>query len=327
MVLLAGCVGGFGGGADAPATDESTANAGTTEPTAETTTGTSANDRQGRLNFYVSDEKNAISQFEHVNVTITRIGLHPVWSETDSGSSDGTADDENGTAESEADDRRDEREGWKTYDVDNRTVDLTELQGDNAARLASFDVSNGSYDKVFVYVSEVNATLKDGPSQHVKLPSGKLQITEQFTVDDGESVDFVFDITIVEVGKSGKYILKPVISESGTDVRIDSVDDSDDRNAAEYEYEEGNTAENTSSKAELNASFADAVERGENATLSITRDGSPVADVTVAVNGERVGTTDETGSFTVSVPRNATKLKVTVAADAEAELEVEFESS
>jgi hypothetical protein len=307
MILLAGCAGGIGDGGTAPTTADSTAS-----PTASETDAADggANDAEtsdgrGRLNFYVSDEKNAISQFEHVNVTISRVGLHPV-------EGDGTTAAGNETTAGETNES--DVGGWRTYDVDNRTVDLTKLQGANATKLASFEVEDGTYGKVFVYVSEINATLKDGSSQTVKLPSGRLQITERFTVGSGESVDFVFDVTVVEAGKSGKYVLKPVISESGTDVPIDPVGEAADG---------GEAGENA---AALNASFVGNVTRGENATLSVTRGGSPVANATVAVDGERIGLTDANGTVTVSVPENATTLTVTVVSDGvEAELEVEFD--
>lgn len=42
------------------------------------------------------------------------------------------------------------------------TLDLTELQGANASLVDSFEVPNGTYTKVFLEVSRVNATLKNG---------------------------------------------------------------------------------------------------------------------------------------------------------------------
>ncbi|MEF8842569.1 MAG: hypothetical protein V5A62_13240 [Haloarculaceae archaeon] len=40
------------------------------------------------------------------------------------------------------------------------------------------------------------------------------------TLKSGEEVDFVFDATVFDAGKPGRYVLKPVASESGTDVPI-----------------------------------------------------------------------------------------------------------
>ncbi|SDY46987.1 DUF4382 domain-containing protein [Halobellus clavatus] len=359
LVLLAGCAGGLTGSPDGTTATDSAVQS--------TSDATSA----GTVNFYVSDEQNAIGDFEHLNVTITRVGLKPAGegddeetddvadddadsedadgepvsdenetsstataeTETDDDSTDdadSTEDDADSTEDgddaadddSEAEDSDAESEEWVEYEVENRTVDLTELQGANATQLASFDVPNGSYEKVFVYVSSVNGTLKDGSDQRVKLPSGKLQLNSAFTVGNGEEVDFVFDITAFEAGQSGKYILKPVISESGTDVEIDSVDD-DENESDEREDDDRPTA----AERALNASFTENVTRGENATLSVTRNGSAVANASVSVNAEEVGTTAADGTITIAVPENAEELEVSVSRDElEAEVEIDFES-
>jgi hypothetical protein len=357
LVLLAGCSSGITGPADGTATDETALDGETTAEEIEGETGT--------LNMYISDERNDIDDFEHLNVTITRVGIKPAGDDGDT--EDGDADDtetedvetedadtetedvetedadtetENGTDttepeetetetpdaddEEEADD--DDREGeWIEYEVDNRTVDLTELKGANATRLSSLDVPNGSYEKVFVYVSEVEGTLKDGSDQRVKLPSGKLQLNSGFTVGNGEEIDFVFDITAIKAGNSGKYILKPVVSESGTDVEIDDVDDRDEDEA---EDERDDDEREEESDTELNASFDGDVAAGENVTLRVTSAGEPVSGANVFVGGERVGATDADGTYVIGVPDDAEELEVTVTYEgAEAELEAELEGS
>ena len=357
LVLLAGCSSGLTGSPDGTATEESALDGETTAQEIDGETGT--------VNMYISDEQNAIEDFEHLNVTITRVGVKPAGADSD----DGDADDEDGADADETDDadgnettedtttttsgetetesldeedgadadsdeddaasdqeddadsdeEADEDDGedegdsqWVEYEVDNRTVDLTELKGANATKLSSLEVPNGTYEKVFVYVSDVNGTLKDGTDQRVKLPSGKLQLNSEFTVGDGEEVDFVFDITAIKAGNSGKYILKPVISESGTDVEIEDVDERDD--------------ERDEDGAELNASFDGDVVAGENVTLRVAQDGEPVEGATVFVGDERVGTTDADGTYVIAVPDGAEELEVTVRhEDAEAELEVELD--
>ncbi|WP_311170980.1 DUF4382 domain-containing protein [Halobellus ordinarius] len=385
LVLLAGCSGGITGSPDSPATDSSGTDRTTTE--AGSVQGELDGD-SGTVNLYISDEENAISDFEHLNVTITRVGFkrtadggemedgdESTENETDDSDENETddvddgnetevddeddineteVDDEDDINETEVDDEDDINETdaaddesdeetdkpeadeedesgdgeWVEYEVDNRTVDLTELKGANATKLSSLDVPNGSYEKVFVYVSEVNGTLKDGSDQRVKLPSGKLQLNSEFTVGNGESVDFVFDITAVKAGNSGKYILKPVISESGTDVEIESVDE-DDADDDETDGEDAeDAAEEREERAEsaLNATFSDDVAPGENATLVVTQNGSAVANATVSVDETAVGTTDANGELVVQVPEDAEELEVTVTyEDAETELEVEFE--
>ena len=379
LVLLAGCSSGFTGSSDGT-TAESALDGETTAEEIEGETGT--------VNMYISDEQNAIEDFEHLNVTITRVGMKPAGEETDDGEDaddDSDADDgdvnstdtddgtetttdtnttesvETGTgtpdaqdgsdaedesdgetesdvddaeeaepddadeAAADADDDSDDSDEWVEYAVDNRTVDLTELKGANATKLSSLNVSNGTYDKVFVYVSEVNGTLNDGSDQRVKLPSGKLQLTSEFTVGDGEAVDFVFDITAVKAGNSGKYILKPVISESGTDVEIDDVDErDDDDDERDDDGERGADERDADRNVELNAIFDDDVAAGENATLRVSSDGDPVDGASVFVDDERVGTTDANGTYVIQVPDGAEELEVAVTHEgAETELEVE----
>lgn len=238
LLLLAGCSGGVLPGTDSP-----------------TQTGTAGDGGEvgassGTVHFYVSDEENAISDFEHLNVTVTRVGFQragggddeatesPAGTETrastgaettdgpsDSATPTGTATPstaESPTASEESGD--DGKAGWEEFAVENETVDLTTLQGDNATLVDSFDLEAGSYDTVFIYVGAVEGTLANGERVTVKLPSEKLQLHERFEVGGDEEVEFVFDITVHEAGKSGKYVLSPVASESGTDVPMRKVD-------------------------------------------------------------------------------------------------------
>lgn len=283
LVVLAGCSGvvsqGGGAGTATPATDGPSTDQGYTLNVLSQTGGS----RDG-VNVYVSDEANAIDDFAHLNVSITRVGFQRAG---------------DGDNESEG--------GWVERDVDNRSVDLTRLKGANATRLTTVDAPNGSYDKTFVYVSEVNATLTSGKQVRVKLPSEKLQIQKSFTVGDGESIDFVFDIAVHKAGNSGTYILKPVIGESGTDVPIQSVD-----------YDDGR-------EGDLDVAFLGNVTRGSDATLEVTQNGTAVENATVTIDDEQVGTTDADGRLTVTIP-DAEEVEIEVeSGDAETELELDFE--
>ncbi|PSQ05018.1 hypothetical protein BRC97_10215 [Halobacteriales archaeon QS_6_71_20] len=335
MLVLAGCAGGVPSGstgdADAAAGDG------------------------GTVNFYISDQQNAIDQFEHLNVTITEVTLVRAGSddadeETETAAENETeeADEETDTAEvgnetetaeptetPESDDGDDEDDGERvTYEVDNVTVDLTELQGANASRLDSIPVPNGTYTKVFVEVGSIEGTLEDGSSAEVKLPSNKLRLNKQFTVGDGQEVDFVFDVTVFERGNQG-YVLKPVAGESGTsdEVKIDDVDEDDQRD----EEDDADDADDDADEgaAELNAAFVGDVTAGADATVEATRNGSAVGNATVQVTQEIDGeetvetyATDADGSVTFAVDANATELSVEVTdADEDAELEREFDDA
>jgi hypothetical protein len=292
LVLLAGCTGGVGPAAEEIATPDPT----------DTTGGDTA--AGGTVTFYLSDEANAIDDFEHLNVTVTEIGFQRAGNET-GGEDDATTDGD------DADDADAGGDGWVTASVDDRTVDLTRLQGANATRLTTMDVPHGSYTTVFAHVSSIEATLTTGEEVRVKLPSEKLQIQTRFTVGDGEAVDFVFDITVTKAGNSGKYVLQPVVSESGTGEQVDI-----------REVPDAGQPADAPSPVDLRLAFDGPAVRGESATLVVlTRDGESVPNATVALDDERAGTTDEDGELTVTLP-DADEVTVTVRADGqEARLE------
>lgn len=215
-----------------------------------------------------------------------------------------------------ADSRNDEAETdtntgeWVEYEVAGRTVDLTELRAANASLLSEFGVANGTYTTTVVHVSDVDATLLTGESVDVKLPSETLKITEGFQVENESRVDFVFDIAVHKAGNSGRYILRPVISESGTDVPIDPVDSEADR-------------ERDEEAAGLNATVVSDVSSDGNVTIAVTGEGSPVENATVRVNGESVGTTGADGRMTALIP-DGEELEVGVTHD-DVELELDRE--
>jgi hypothetical protein len=362
LVALAGCTGFAPGGssgatptADTVDTDEPTEptdyDGENTDTDSDGDTGDADTNDAGVVRFYISDEENAISDFRHLNVTISEVGLQQAG---DAGSDDGeepsetTAVDnettavDNGTEVPEDDaadtpenetDEESESGDWVEYDVDDRTFDLTTLQGANASLLDELETPGGSYSKVFVHVEEINATLQNGESVNVKLPSEKLQINQEFTVEANDTVDFVFDITVHKAGNSGKYILTPVISESGPDVPIEDVDDEreeeseDETEKDETEEDETDDSEETSdTETTLNATLVGPAEAGANATVSVSTNGSAVANATVTIDGEAVGVTGETGEVTFTVPEDRAEIEVEIeSGDADAELEIELE--
>ena len=197
-----------------------------------------ATSESGTVDFYVSDQPNDMDDFEHLNVTVTTVRFHLVEENATAGTASETATatespntttptitavkDETETEEAEDDESEDGR--WVTREVNATTVDLTRLRGANATLVERFDLPAGEYDQVRLEVSETEGVLKDGSTTEVKLPSERLKLTQEFTVGDGEEVDFVYDVTVHKVGNSGKYVLRPVASESGTDIPIERVD-------------------------------------------------------------------------------------------------------
>jgi hypothetical protein len=313
-LVLAGCSSAVSPTASPGAAGDATPTAGTQAMTGGT----------GTINFYVSDETNAIGDFESLNVTIEAVSFQRADAGDDSETEEtetearetaepeAEPDDENATETPEptetpgADAEAESEDGWVTRDVNETTVDLTELRGENATMLSRMDVPNGTYTQVRLHVSEVNGTLEDGSTVNVKLPSNRLKLNSEFTVGDGEEVDFVYDATVFEAGNSGKYILKPVASESGTDVPIKSVDRDDE------------------GEGDLGARFVGQVERGQAATVKVTSQGGPVSGATVEVD-DREYQTGIDGTVMFDVPADAEELAVEIEfGDGEAELKRTF---
>ena len=158
---------------------------------------------KGTFALLISDEVNAIGDFQSLSVSISKIGLQ---------------------LEGEAG-------RWIERDPEVEVVDLTLLQGDKAQEIWRGDVPEGQYTKVFIYVSDVSGVLREtGRPVGVKLPSEKLQISKPFKVTSDEVTNFVYDLTVVAAGspQSGiKYILKPQAGQSGADQRFEKIDGKD----------------------------------------------------------------------------------------------------
>jgi len=135
--------------------------------------------------FLISDDVNAIEDFEQLWVHITSIGVQ----------------------------KGGESGNWtEPEDFVPVKVDLKQLIADNATEIWSGNLTPGVYSKVFIHVDNITSV----PAANIKLPSEKLQISKPFEVVDGEVTNFVYDLTIIKAGKSGQYILKPQIAESGS---------------------------------------------------------------------------------------------------------------
>jgi hypothetical protein len=141
----------------------------------------------GNFAFLISDEPNDIGDFESLNITISTVGLQAAGS----------------TKRLE-------------FTPEIKTVDLTELQGEQYQEIWRGNVPAGQYAHVYIYVSGVKGRLEStGQIVDVQLPSSKLYISMPFEVTVDTVTSFTFDITVVATGNNGKYILKPQIGESG----------------------------------------------------------------------------------------------------------------
>jgi hypothetical protein len=154
---------------------------------------------EGNFIFLISDDVNAIDDFTSLTLTISGIGLLPDGSES-----------------------------WIEFEPEVNNVDLTLLQGEASQQIWRGDISGGSYTKVFIYVSDVTGVLKgeeESGSVEVKLPSGKLHLSIPFQVNADTVTRFTYDLTVIATGSSQngpKYILKPVVGESGAVIEEDT---------------------------------------------------------------------------------------------------------
>ncbi len=244
---------------------------------------------QANFRFLISDQPNDIGDFAHLNVTISSIGVQ-------------TASDNS---------------SWLQFSPDIGTVDLTTLQGKNAQEIWSANVTPGQYNKVFIYVSEVEGILASPSANgtaNVKLPSGKLQISTPFTVSDNTTTSFVFDVTVIKAGNSGKYILKPQIADSGAGKEV-----------IEVKPEQKQEREQQRSRLQLHLQGAS--QPGATAVLVVLSQGKPVQGATVTVNGQANGTTDAAGKINITIPANATEAKiVAILGQNSGELDLDFGS-
>jgi hypothetical protein len=148
---------------------------------------------EGNFAFLISDEVNAIGDFESLYISISKIGLK--------------LGGESGQ--------------WVEFDPEVEQVNLTLLPGDETQEIWRGNVPEGEYTKVFIQVADVTGILKEtGQTVEVILPSQKLQISISFQITAGSVTSFTYDLTVVATGnqQSGiKYILKPQVGESGTE--------------------------------------------------------------------------------------------------------------
>ena len=142
-------------------------------------------DPVGNFVLLISDEVNAIEDFESLNVSIVKVGLLSSGDSTE----------------------------WVEFEPETAVVDLTDVKGDKTQQIWRGNIPEGEYTKVVIHVDYVTGVLKaTGETVEVKLPSQKLQISKPFQITSGTVTSFTYDLTVVSTGnqQSGiKYILKP----------------------------------------------------------------------------------------------------------------------
>jgi hypothetical protein len=153
----------------------------------------------GNFVFLVSDEVNAIADFESVIVGIDRIGLQ----------------------------RKDDGK-WIEFRPEIDQVDLTKVPGDAVQEVWRGNIPAGEFRQVFVYVDNVTGTLKaTGRVTDIKLPSNRLHLSVPFAIADDAVTSFTYDMTVFATGnpRNPRYMLKPQVGGSGADQQPRGQDD------------------------------------------------------------------------------------------------------
>lgn len=158
---------------------------------------------EGTLRMAMTD---APSCYEHVYVTVEKVRVH----------TSANADGEGGEA------------GWSEIVVaDPKRIDLLTLTNGVLSELGTTELPAGTYSQVRLVLADNDAADPlanavqpvGGALVPLTTPSAQqsgLKLKANFTVDEGETTDLVLDFdackSVVKAGKSGNYILKPVVS-------------------------------------------------------------------------------------------------------------------
>ena len=143
----------------------------------------------GNFAFLISDDVNAIADFESVIIDISKVGLQ----QKDTGD-------------------------WVEFDPQETLVDLVKLPGDVSQEVWRGNVPPSEYSQAFIYIDNVTGILKETHEEtEIKLPSNKLHVSVPFSVSEDAITSFTYDITVFATGNQQniKYILKPQAGESG----------------------------------------------------------------------------------------------------------------
>ncbi|WP_135304509.1 DUF4382 domain-containing protein [Haloarcula amylovorans] len=148
----------------------------------------------GTLATYVSDRPGAIGDFTACVVSLSELRVLP-------------ADETTGTEEHTGSEL--------VFKLDDIAVNLVELTGATAALAGERKLAVGEYAYLKLGVSSVEATLDDGETAMVSTPGdAALKFDHPFEIRAGERTRFTADFAPVPGSDRGRYLLRPVASET-----------------------------------------------------------------------------------------------------------------
>lgn len=148
---------------------------------------------KAKVKLAIGKAKNDISAFDHLNVTFYKARVHQAFMENNTTTYN-----------------------WTEVELDNVTVDLTNLSATNETIVGNLSLDAGNYTKIELFVSDV-VGIVDGEEVEMFVPSSKLKIVGDFELEANETAEFTFDIDVVQRGKRAVYNLLPVIAKNQGD--------------------------------------------------------------------------------------------------------------
>lgn len=152
---------------------------------------------KAHMNVHLTD---APGEYQEVNIDVQGLRIHYTPSSSD-------------TADADSADGK-----WIDLPVEPMTINLLELTNGVDTLLASAELDPGSYQELRLILGDENTVMVDSMSHNLKVPSGQqsgYKIKFKTDLEAGEELDVTVDFdaarSVHKAGKSGKYILKPVL--------------------------------------------------------------------------------------------------------------------
>jgi hypothetical protein len=150
--------------------------------------------KKGQMNISLTD---APANYQEVNVDVQGLRIHYTPTSSDTATADGK---------------------WIDLPVEPMTVNLLELTNGVDTLLSSTELDPGHYKELRLILGDENTVMVDSTVEDLKVPSGQqsgYKIKFNTELEAGEELDVIIDFdagqSVHKAGKSGKYILKPVL--------------------------------------------------------------------------------------------------------------------
>jgi len=177
----------------------------------DTTTTSDSDDATGRLTVLLTDNP---ANLDSAIVTIRRIDLVP----EDAEDGDGDEDDESEILR---------------FPVEERPIDLLQLQDGVTTTLADVDVPAGEYEQIRLVLGDENYVVAGGERQDLQVPSGqqsgiKILLPDEVEVEnDGDQIELTLDFDVHDsfvLRGNGRYLFKPTVRVQEIQINGDAMD-------------------------------------------------------------------------------------------------------